>query len=550
MLFKLLYIKNLHIKTVNNYCKITEYLGFIYFLVAISINILLTIYGANNLIDSDLSSELVFSKLLAEEGRLISSNWFYPTELRIISAHLIYVPLANLFSNWTAWRICSEIICLAILLFSYYYLLKQLNVHKYFFFSAGFLLIPFSGIYYYELYLSLFYTPYIIISFLTIGLIFQYTNSKNKTQSILLMTIQCSLALFAGLGGFREIVQLYLPIVMGGFLLEGIKIIKNNSIKFSLTDSEKKIIRITLLSLIFASLGLAINIKVLSRIYSFMVWSNIVEWKYFDPRAILTIINDLLKIFGYSCEKIRVAIITNSFSLLFVFSVFFTLYIIKKSKTTYIVNFIACFLISNIFILLFLFSFTSMNYRDVYQLPVIVMFIPFLTLCINIFKNHILFKGLICFIIVTSLITGISTTRNYIKKEQTFTTISISEIKKISSLLDQNNYSFGYADFWNSNIITELTNGKIGMNAFGDFHDDMSNLKNVTETYPWLQSKKNVNYKPVGKTFILLNKKAYNTFYAKNKVEKKESIYNSDNFIVFGFSNYDLMMTELGTKTE
>lgn len=37
----------------------------------------------DHLIDSDMSSELVLSRLLADENRILSPNWYYSTELSI-----------------------------------------------------------------------------------------------------------------------------------------------------------------------------------------------------------------------------------------------------------------------------------------------------------------------------------------------------------------------------------------------------------------------------------------------------------------------------------
>lgn len=60
---------------------------------------------ANNYIDSDMSSELVLARLLADEGSLISKNWFYSTELRVLNTQLVFMPLFLVFDNWHTVRV-------------------------------------------------------------------------------------------------------------------------------------------------------------------------------------------------------------------------------------------------------------------------------------------------------------------------------------------------------------------------------------------------------------------------------------------------------------
>ena len=42
------------------------------------------------MLDSDMSSELILGKLLAEEGGILSTNWYYSTELRVLNTQLVY----------------------------------------------------------------------------------------------------------------------------------------------------------------------------------------------------------------------------------------------------------------------------------------------------------------------------------------------------------------------------------------------------------------------------------------------------------------------------
>ena len=41
-------------------------------------------------LNSDDASELMLAKMLAEENRLITPNWFYSTELRVFNTQIVY----------------------------------------------------------------------------------------------------------------------------------------------------------------------------------------------------------------------------------------------------------------------------------------------------------------------------------------------------------------------------------------------------------------------------------------------------------------------------
>lgn len=65
-------------------------------------------YGAY--LDSDMASELALASHLAKEGALISSTWAYSTEVRVLSTQLVFTPLMALFPH--NWRLVRTLGCL------------------------------------------------------------------------------------------------------------------------------------------------------------------------------------------------------------------------------------------------------------------------------------------------------------------------------------------------------------------------------------------------------------------------------------------------------
>ena len=77
------------------------------------------------LVESDMSSELVLARILAQEKKIFTTSWYYSTEIRILNYNLVFAPLFLLTDNWHIIRIVGIIILDLILFSSYYYLAKQ-----------------------------------------------------------------------------------------------------------------------------------------------------------------------------------------------------------------------------------------------------------------------------------------------------------------------------------------------------------------------------------------------------------------------------------------
>ena len=61
-------------------------------------------------IQADMSSELVLSKILSEQKRIMTTDWFYSTELKVLHNTLVFTPLFWITDNWHIIRIVSIIV--------------------------------------------------------------------------------------------------------------------------------------------------------------------------------------------------------------------------------------------------------------------------------------------------------------------------------------------------------------------------------------------------------------------------------------------------------
>ena len=122
--------------------------------------------------DADASSELILAELLNEEGGILSENWYYSTELRVLNTQLVYAPLFSVFSSWRMVRFVGSVILQAILVLSFLFAARQTGIQlpvRLFF--AGLLLLPVSVTHAQTLLMHSYYVPHVSIGFVLLGLL-------------------------------------------------------------------------------------------------------------------------------------------------------------------------------------------------------------------------------------------------------------------------------------------------------------------------------------------------------------------------------------------
>lgn len=134
------------------------------------------------------------------------------------------------------------------------------------YFLSPLLIGDYSEIYYHYITKVLYYIPYICISFLTVGMILQYVSNVKRRKKQLLAVLMFILAVFAGMEEPRQVVILYLPIVMSSticFLLE---------MKSGMIHEKFLYMILCAANFIFSVIGCFIIFKILSKKYQFAYW--------------------------------------------------------------------------------------------------------------------------------------------------------------------------------------------------------------------------------------------------------------------------------------
>lgn len=495
------------------------------------------------LLDSDMSSEMLLAKILSEENRVVTQSWFYSTELRVLNTQLIMAPLFKICDNWYVVRIVGSFILYILLLLSYYYFCRQIKAQKAFVLSAAVLFLPFSKDYAEIVLFGLYYIPHIMISFVMFGMIFQWMNSTKAHVRVILAVLIALLSVLAGMGGLRQLLIFYIPIVCTAIVMLFV-IHKTDK---ELYDLRIGFLKITLFSSIFAGVGYCINSKLLATKYAFRSWGNI-QFTDIQFGRMVSVISGYLKSFGYQSGEgvFSSAIVKNVVSgILVVLCMCCVWKILKKqietNKEMYVVT---LYFVMALSVFCALYALTNVVYNERYNLPIIIFAVLIVAYCLQYFSEKKRLYSYAC--IALACMMTLVATLNY---EEYSNLDKTEELGKIADFLVEEEYCEGYSLFWKSNVLTELSNGKIDVWCWGDDGNKDMNVVNADkEIYQWLQPTRHANIKPEGKVFVLLTTEESESYTIAQCFEEDDVIYESDDYIVYGFENYEQLQKRANVR--
>lgn len=499
------------------------------------------------LISSDDSSELVLGHLLASENRLLSRNWYYSTELRVVNTQVFYALFFKIFSNWHIVRVVSYACMYIVLIAVYYFLCRVLECKEYFIITAALLVIPFSEQYFEFVLKGAYYIPHISITFLTLGLIECFVLSEIKKKSIIYLSLSFVLSVFVGMGGARQLVILYIPLFLAAvfIVLSNLKD-TGEKIECQLNFDDKKYILFSGIAFIGAGIGYIINSKVLIRIYHFQVWDNI-SFTGFDISKLVQVINGFLYSYGYTSGNVfGKALISNFVCMCWLLLTCIScVYLIKNRKKVKASNYrLALFTIAAFITYILLYMFTDLAYADRYNLPIIILSVPVIAVFIkNIGHQMTISYLLIITFVVAVALNGFMYCRMKYKVDNT------AELRNISTILQEQQYTEGYTTFWRANVLTELSNGTIDVRCWADDIDDHIDVTDIDATFKWLQLISHDYTHPEGKVFLLFTAGEWENNTWKGNLSTDNILYQSENYIVIGYENYEKLLNDTAGYT-
>lgn len=263
--------------------------------------LVLNILWGQNWIDSDMSAEMVFSNVLGETGHYIAStHWYYSTEFRILYTQLIFVPLLKIIPSWAVVRIITNMITYVILVLSYFFMMKGYE-KKYIYLTSSVLLLPISEAIAQHVQMGNTYMPHIILMFLSIGLVRRVEAEEARNRKVLWYLILIALSVVCGASGVRYFLIIYAPLLITAFLRAYVKCgIKEGALKK--WRSELGLIKIAVISSAAAFAGYVYNVVIIRQSYQFTTYetlsfATINNGIWYERVA--SVFGCLLEIFGY-----------------------------------------------------------------------------------------------------------------------------------------------------------------------------------------------------------------------------------------------------------
>ena len=517
----------------------------IFLCVCAVISVILTYFATKYCIDSDASSELVLANHLAENGGILTADWGYSTELRVLNTQLVYAPLFKIFKDWHMVRFFGALILQAILVGSYYVFTKATGVSKKIFcISSGLFLLPVSVCYGRIVLYNGYYIPHIAISMVIAGLVFAKNDGRSVTWIAIRTLALLTLSFLGGLGGIRQGMMTHAPLLLAVFVYF---ILDDFVCKREVGEHSKKRLGYLLNAIGSTAcfgIGFLVNTNVLAKTYQFSDYSEnmvgLLDVSYFKNIAY-----GLMHHFGFR-DEIKLISVLGVLSVLAVVltvgCIIVAIVQIAKYKEHKDVSktLPAVMFLSYLLAMLLVFCVLGKYYYYVlYFTPVVAWFIPVFAQAVAdrpkeagvLNMRRVLPLAAVILLFLNGAVNGIYFL-DHTKFEQRYEGLVFTDreatqkLEPVVEFLVANGYDRGYAHFWNGNIITEMSDGAV---RFVNVHTD--NLGNISYN-SWLCLKTNRTLEGT-KDFLLLEAGQKLSFESQNDLSRVSLVYQDENYVIY-----------------
>lgn len=513
--------------------------------------IVVNILWGEHWINSDMAAEMIFSKLLAEEGRLIaSSNWYYSTEFRVLYTQLVMTPLHYVFTDWHVIRVITNVVFYILMLASFYFVCKPLKIRRRnVWLCALALFVPVSEAVMTHLQMGNTYMSHVILCFVTFGLFLRLCDREQRCHRgryIVYAVLFAAICVVLGISGVRYMLDILVPLVMtaGVFVIRsgGFQVFRKEATKEHLAGFLKTE-QVTYLFVSFAGLvcggiGYLINALFISKMYQFQTYDTtnfiaVHEGVFWD--RVQNALGELLQMFGYIENKAFLSLRGLITILAFVMIATLGFTWVKSMRYSLVQStalvepveqnhrrFTVLFAGISFVLHLFVFVFTTSTMVDRYFIPIAIFFL--LTLAIYMEWEGLVFdRVVVCLILGGSLaFAGVKTYYSFVSNDKN------ADRYEMAEYLLEEGYTFGYASYWNSNIMTEVSDGAL----------EMANLWSLESLGDFKWSSKMSSYEPKeGKIFLIAENSELEALKEYGMLEKQEIIFENEDFKVLHFDS-------------
>ena len=506
---------------------------------------MITLYYMGNYfiytVDSDMSSELLLGKLLAEENSIITNRWYYSTVLKVIDTNLLWALLFEIFDSWHIVRLTGSFIIYLLTLACLYFFCWQAGLKKYFGFIGALVLLPISKDYFYIAVRGLFYTATMLTALLTLGMWFLFIRCRNLKGRIFVAAAAALVSLVGGLCGPMQLVMFNVPMLLAAVLY---CMLEHNE------DKKALIAGFPLLMAASTVAGYIFSSGVLAGLYQFQSYDQLL-FTAFSMNNFSSVINSLINIFGYRTDE---SVFSSALLFNFMAGIWLLLgltssiYTLKSNTHSRFSKLTASLYIAYLATMFMVFSLSSQTLLTRYMVLAVIFAALSIFSCFGTnYKNRKPGQLVLASFMALALLCGALSYNEMRKVDDTK-----GQREAVQAILDAG-YTQGYATFWNANVLTELSNGRLELWHWSDGKQNISNLEDFNDIYAWLQLKSHVEAPPEGKVFVLLSANEDYYFEFTKKFSQDDVIYRAENYldygvkdyIVYGFESYEELASRL-----
>lgn len=484
-------------------------------------------------VNSDLASELLLAKECVHEKSFWPRTWSYSTEIRLFNTQLVTAPIFLFTNNWNIAKLLTTFFSMLILFFAVYYVLTQIKIKRFWvkYLICMLSVLPFSGMVWYVGAWGTYYIPHVVFNLIYIGTFIRLVTDTNSKHQKLLVAFFYIWAFLSGLSSIRYIMIFIFPLALIMIIDKCLEKDPNCMINnFNAFWKNTKIIKYSVIGLFISGFGYVCNNVILQPLFSFSQWNDIAFCGFGDIK-ISDIIHAVLEFFGY-IDYIAVftpnGIINILVYLLVFLFVMLSIYSLKN-KLSYGQKILLIYFISSYLFNTFVYLHTEFIAR--YYYPILLLFLP----CTAILLDNDKISGLKRYA-VGVILSVVILSSTFATLQHQFATDENKGMHDVAGYLEKN-YSFGYASFWNANVITYLTDGNVEVGNL-DSTDGVISKKYDYER--WLTTDRYYgDYKNNEHIFLLLSTEQYLTSKDDSSVKNGKLVYKDDYYYVFDYPSHE-----------
>ena len=491
------------------------------------------------IVDSDLASEMILSDLLNKEGTIISHNWFYSTELKVVNLQWFYRLGLLIFPNdWHLARTFGMAITLALFAAAMLFFVKCAGLGRAGLWMVGTLLWPFGQHYLVYAIYGGYYLVYTFFYMLVLALVLRSLNADKK-HCALQWVLACVITAVAGMNGVKQLMVFHAPLCLAAAILLVLALHSCGKTDWKAAlDACRKEVRLfaaSLVTAVAAAAGYFVSNAVLSRMYdfksyNFIVWNRDEDWFTLDR-----ILMDFFHEFGYENGSgvfhfggiaAAVGLLLGCWMFFCIVRLLLRLDKLERNDKLLVLLLVAMLAVCGV-------AYTYFHEYYLYfwlmNMPVAiaVMAVEIKTEDFHILgARQLLGVGLAaCFTLC-----AVSTVR----QEQEHPYLAHKGLNTAAEWLVDNGYTQGYSTFWNGNAMTELTSGKLEVWTLQSLdRDDVPN---------WLQPKSHLTTDPEH-PFLLIDTETDGLAENAKLIQYGDctEVYNDGRYVIYDFADADAL---------